>query len=115
MMKRMFRVYAHMYHSHFADFAARGTAAHLNTCFKWFILFSLEHRLVPKRELRPLAPIIEKLTEVKGAKTPKKQEKPLAEAETERRAEDKRPSIIRIDENGQEYVPEDVENNAAIN
>jgi len=68
MMKRLFRVYAHMYHSHFQDFAARTCAAHLNTCFRWFVFFSLEHRLVPKREMRPLQPIIEKLLEEAAAR-----------------------------------------------
>lgn len=32
--KRLFRVYAHMYHSHFAKIVALGEEAHLNTSFK---------------------------------------------------------------------------------
>ena len=39
MYKRLFRVYAHMYHSHFKQICALGEEAHLNTCFKHFIFF----------------------------------------------------------------------------
>lgn len=39
MFKRLFRVYAHIYHSHFKQICALGEEAHLNTCFKHFIFF----------------------------------------------------------------------------
>ena len=32
--KRLFRVYAHIYHSHFQKIVGLGAEAHLNTCFK---------------------------------------------------------------------------------
>lgn len=32
--KRLFRVYAHIYHSHFQKIVSLGAEAHLNTCFK---------------------------------------------------------------------------------
>lgn len=38
--KRLFRVYAHMYHSHFRHVCALGEEAHLNTCFKHFVYFT---------------------------------------------------------------------------
>lgn len=38
--KRLFRVYAHIYHSHFKSVVALGVEAHLNTCFKHFIYFT---------------------------------------------------------------------------
>ena len=38
--KRLFRVYAHIYHSHFKDVCALGEEAHLNTCFKHFMYFT---------------------------------------------------------------------------
>ena len=41
--KRLFRVYAHMYHSHFRVFTALGCEAHLNICFKRFAFFVIEH------------------------------------------------------------------------
>lgn len=37
--KRLFRVYAHIYHSHFQHIMALGLEYHLNTCFKHFIYF----------------------------------------------------------------------------
>jgi len=44
--KRFFRVYAHIYHSHFSRIVKVGAEAHLNTCFKHFIFFVLEFKLV---------------------------------------------------------------------
>lgn len=38
--KRLFRVYAHTYHSHFQKIVSLKEEAHLNTCFKHFILFT---------------------------------------------------------------------------
>lgn len=38
--KRLFRVYAHIYHSHFQKIVTLKEEAHLNTCFKHFILFT---------------------------------------------------------------------------
>jgi len=36
-----------------------GEEAHLNTCFKHFLLFALEFDLVDKKEMAPLAKLIE--------------------------------------------------------
>jgi len=38
--KRLFRVYAHIYHSHFRSVVALNVEAHLNTSFKHFIYFT---------------------------------------------------------------------------
>ena len=38
--KRLFRVYAHMYHSHFKHVCSLGEEAHLNTCFRHFMHFT---------------------------------------------------------------------------
>ncbi len=38
--KRLFRVYAHIYHSHFKNVCSLGEEAHLNTCFKHFMAFA---------------------------------------------------------------------------
>lgn len=38
--KRLFRVYAHIYHTHFQKIVSLKEEAHLNTCFKHFILFT---------------------------------------------------------------------------
>ncbi len=40
MFKRLFRVYAHIYHTHFRSICSLGEEAHLNTCFKHFMYFT---------------------------------------------------------------------------
>lgn len=59
--KRMFRVYAHIYHSHAAELEANNEHQHFNTCFKHFILFVHEFKLVDEAELRPLEKIIQQI------------------------------------------------------
>eukprot|EP01087_Luapelamoeba_hula_P011660 TRINITY_DN3196_c0_g1_i1.p1 TRINITY_DN3196_c0_g1~~TRINITY_DN3196_c0_g1_i1.p1 ORF type:complete len:215 (+),score=29.48 TRINITY_DN3196_c0_g1_i1:96-740(+) len=56
--KRLFRVYAHIYHSHFAQVLQLGSEAHLNTSFKHFIYFVHEFDLISKKELEPMADLI---------------------------------------------------------
>ncbi|OEL30097.1 MOB kinase activator-like 1A [Dichanthelium oligosanthes] len=58
-LKRLFRVYAHMYHSHFQMILKLKEEAHLNTCFKHFTLFTLEFELIDDAELAPLSELIE--------------------------------------------------------
>lgn len=60
-MKRLFRVYAHMYHAHFRQFVELGAEAHLNTCFKRFIFFQLEFSLIDAKEMGPLQQLIDSL------------------------------------------------------
>lgn len=57
--KRLFRVYAHIYHSHFQHIMVLGLEYHLNTCFKHFIYFIDEFKLVDEKELAPLAELIQ--------------------------------------------------------
>ncbi|RYG52049.1 hypothetical protein EON66_10155, partial [archaeon] len=52
--KRLFRVYAHIYYSHFEKVVELSAEAHLNTCFKHFISFVIQFDLVDKKELAPL-------------------------------------------------------------
>eukprot|EP00267_Zea_mays_P045165 XP_020397420.1 MOB kinase activator-like 1A [Zea mays] len=59
--RRLFRVYAHIYHSHFQMIVKLKEEAHLNTCFKHFALFTLEFKLVESAELAPLRDLIEPL------------------------------------------------------
>jgi MOB kinase activator 1 len=59
--KRLFRAYAHMYHSHFDHFVALGAETHLNTCFKHFIVYVHEHALMEKQDQEPLKDFIPKL------------------------------------------------------
>eukprot|EP00850_Spirogloea_muscicola_P012471 SM000080S22986 [mRNA] locus=s80:602218:603566:- [translate_table: standard] len=59
--KRLFRVYAHIYHSHFQRICSLHEEAHLNTCFKHFILFTHMFTLVGKTELAPLQELIDSM------------------------------------------------------
>ncbi|KAH7816535.1 putative MOB kinase activator 1A [Monocercomonoides exilis] len=59
--KRLFRVYAHIYHCHFEKIISLGEEAHLNTCFKHFLFFITEFKLVQKEELAPLDDLIKKV------------------------------------------------------
>lgn len=56
--KRLFRVYAHIYHSHFNSIVGLGVEAHLNTCFKHFIFFTKHFGLIEDKELAPLKELI---------------------------------------------------------
>uniref|UniRef100_A0A6A7G6E8 Mps1 binder-like protein n=2 Tax=Hirondellea gigas TaxID=1518452 RepID=A0A6A7G6E8_9CRUS len=61
--KRLFRVYGHIYHSHFPKIVGLGAEAHLNTCFKHFIFFVDEFNLIDPKELAPLQDLIASLKE----------------------------------------------------
>ncbi|SPQ93433.1 unnamed protein product (mitochondrion) [Plasmodiophora brassicae] len=61
LFKRLFRVYAHLYHEHFTKMQALGAEAHLNTCFKHFMFFVREFNLIDKKEQEPLKDLIENL------------------------------------------------------
>jgi len=63
--KRLFRLYAHIYYSHFDKICAIGAKAHLNTCFKHFIFFVLEFRLMDDRDMAPLKNFIDKFKDNK--------------------------------------------------
>lgn len=55
---KLFRVYAHLYYSHFDEIMDMGIDKHLNTAFKHFMLFSSEFQLVEKNEMAPMEKII---------------------------------------------------------
>ena len=80
-LKRLFRVYAHIYHAHFDDIIALKEEvcvcvclclwvcghvlyilqAHLNTSFKHFIYFVHEFTLIEKKELSPMQELIDRM------------------------------------------------------
>mmetsp|Transcript_31683 Transcript_31683/g.77257 ORF Transcript_31683/g.77257 Transcript_31683/m.77257 type:complete len:238 (+) Transcript_31683:109-822(+) len=70
--KRLFRIYAHIYHAHFEKILTLNAEAHLNTCFKHFLYFVLEFKLVNKKDMSPLKPLIEKWTKKDKKYTEKK-------------------------------------------
>jgi len=63
--KRLFRLYAHLYYSHFEKISSIGAKAHLNTCFKHFVFFILEFKLVDEKGLAPLKNFIDKFKDQK--------------------------------------------------
>lgn len=52
--KRMFRIFAIVYHRHFAAIEEMDAAAHLNTCFKHFAFFCFEFDLLDEKETKAL-------------------------------------------------------------
>mmetsp|Transcript_5868 Transcript_5868/g.22267 ORF Transcript_5868/g.22267 Transcript_5868/m.22267 type:complete len:217 (-) Transcript_5868:277-927(-) len=58
---RLFRVYAHVYYSHFDEVKQLGLEKHLNTAFRHFMLVVEEFQLIDKKDLKPLERTIEKL------------------------------------------------------
>ncbi|XP_003383130.1 PREDICTED: MOB kinase activator 1A-like [Amphimedon queenslandica] len=60
-LKRLFRVYAHVYHAHFEDILSLKEEAHLNTSFKHLMYFVHEFNLIDKRELTPMQDLIDKM------------------------------------------------------
>ncbi|KAG2774403.1 hypothetical protein PC129_g2051 [Phytophthora cactorum] len=60
-LKRLFRVYAHMYHNHLQNYVALHAESHLNFCFKRFILFVRQFELIEQKELNALRKLIQTL------------------------------------------------------
>ncbi|KAE9351670.1 hypothetical protein PF008_g5817 [Phytophthora fragariae] len=60
-LKRLFRVYAHMYHNHLQHYAALHAESHLNLCFKRFVLFARQFQLIEQKELNALRKLIQTL------------------------------------------------------
>mmetsp|Transcript_22458 Transcript_22458/g.36090 ORF Transcript_22458/g.36090 Transcript_22458/m.36090 type:complete len:207 (+) Transcript_22458:271-891(+) len=73
--KRLFRVYAHIYHAHFKRIVALGAEAHLNTCFKHFLYFVIEFKLVRDKEMAPMKPLISKWIKKKKGSSSKSERK----------------------------------------
>jgi len=61
-LKRLFRVYAHVYHQHFKEVVSLGQEAHVNTSLKHFVYFIKEFDLIDSKELAPLHELISRLT-----------------------------------------------------
>ena len=58
--KRLFRVYAHVYHHHLDEFIKQKAEIHLNTSFKYFGMFVREFDLISRKEEAPLHRLLEK-------------------------------------------------------
>eukprot|EP00916_Digyalum_oweni_P018962 GHVL01031634.1.p1 GENE.GHVL01031634.1~~GHVL01031634.1.p1 ORF type:complete len:227 (+),score=32.39 GHVL01031634.1:64-744(+) len=69
--KRLFRVYAHIYHAHWQQIAEMQMEAHMKHSFKHFILVVKEFNLIEDKELEPLKKVIvEFLNQLKPAEQP---------------------------------------------
>ncbi|KAK7099031.1 MOB kinase activator 3B-like [Littorina saxatilis] len=60
-LKRLFRVFVHVYIHHFDKLVAMGAEAHINTCYKHFYYFVTEYNLINKSELEPLREMTERI------------------------------------------------------
>ena len=65
--RRLFRVYAHIYHHHFCHVVTLDMQRHVNTCFKHFLYFSDKFDLIDEEELAPLNELIQKFRERKNS------------------------------------------------
>uniref|UniRef100_A0A914GWK1 Uncharacterized protein n=1 Tax=Globodera rostochiensis TaxID=31243 RepID=A0A914GWK1_GLORO len=66
-VKRLFRIYAHIYHEHFGLIEQLKAVEHMNTSFKHFMLFVNEFNLIDRRQLAPLQELIDKLLHINNA------------------------------------------------
>lgn len=66
-LRRLFRVYAHIYNHHFAQICALSLEAHLNTSYRHFLLFVNEFQLVDPKELAPLNELNEAILDENAA------------------------------------------------
>jgi len=56
--KRLFRIYAHIFHSHYKEMVEQEADAHLKHSFKHFIYFVKEFDLVGLKDLEPLQDLV---------------------------------------------------------
>jgi len=68
--KRLFRVYAHIYHTHFDKVLMLEAEAHLNTSFKHFTFFITEFAMIQDRELAPMLDLIHRNLKSAGIEVP---------------------------------------------
>ncbi|KAJ1981265.1 MOB kinase activator 1B [Dimargaris verticillata] len=61
MFRRFLRVYAHVYHHHYATCKQRGLEALLNTAFKHFVCFAIHFNLIQAKEFAPVNEIMASL------------------------------------------------------
>lgn len=54
-LRRLFRIYAHIYNHHFTQMCALHLEMHLNTSYRHFLLFVTEFSLVDPKDMVPMA------------------------------------------------------------
>lgn len=60
-MKRLFRVYAHIYCHHFDEINELNLQIHLNTSLKHFVFFTTEFQLLSTKDYGPLDELVERM------------------------------------------------------
>ncbi|ODQ50673.1 Sid2p-Mob1p kinase complex regulatory subunit Mob1 [Saitoella complicata NRRL Y-17804] len=60
-LRRLFRVYAHIYWEHYAVVRELGLEAHLNTGLKHFVCFCREFGVVGEKEFEPLRELVDEM------------------------------------------------------
>lgn len=58
-MVQMFRIFAHIYHHHYDKIVHLSLEAHWNSFFSHFISFAKEFKIIDRKEMAPLLPLIE--------------------------------------------------------
>ena len=61
LLRRMARVYGHIYYAHYSILLQLKIDIHVNTCFKHFIYFTLRYNMVNKQEFMAFGKIVTKL------------------------------------------------------
>ncbi|VDN57893.1 unnamed protein product [Dracunculus medinensis] len=67
-MKRLFRIYGHIYYQHIETIEHLNAIEHLNTSFKHFMLFVHEFKLIESKDLAPLQEIVDRLAPAREIK-----------------------------------------------
>ncbi|ESW96053.1 maintenance of ploidy protein mob1 [Ogataea parapolymorpha DL-1] len=67
-MKRLFRVYAHMYCHHFDEINELGLQTHLNTSLKHFVLFCSEFHILTSKDYGPLDELVSRMLDDRDRK-----------------------------------------------
>ncbi|CAD5219968.1 unnamed protein product [Bursaphelenchus okinawaensis] len=60
-MRRLFRIYAHVYHEHFNYIQKLKAVEHVNTSFKHFMLFVQEFKMISPEHTEPLHELIQEI------------------------------------------------------
>jgi len=60
MSKKIFRIYAHIFHHHYTEVQNQKMETNFQFAFKHFVIFAMEFRLLNEKELEPMVDWIEK-------------------------------------------------------
>jgi MOB kinase activator 1 len=63
MFRRFFRVYGHIYHTHYREIEQLGAVEYLNHVFKKFALFCKVNKTLPEKEIEPLKDLVKMMCE----------------------------------------------------